>query len=109
MILIPMTNQPNRSFRMRLPYGNKNILLDFFTFWNRQAGYWELTLGDTVTGTTLIYSLPLVAGADPAQNLLAQYEYMQAGKLYVVPLDGIGADPPGVDSWGSTYFLFWEE
>lgn len=108
MILIPLTNDPNSSFRVVIPQAAANRLLDFFLLWNRVAEYWQLSIGNATTGQALISNIPLLHGEAPVQNLLRQHEYLGLGAAYVVPLKPGIVDSPTVDSWGKDFALFWD-
>lgn len=104
---IPITNQPNQSFKVSLPLVGANIVLAFFAYWNRIAGYWQLNIADDATQTSLITGLPLLSGYNDRQNLLAQWNYLNIGQLLVVPMTTNGPDSPGVDDWDKNFELLW--
>ena len=109
MIQIPVTNQPNQSFQVSIPQGTSNLSLGFYIYWNRIAEYWQMTLTNIFTGVEIANGIPLITGADPAQNLLAQYGYLEIGEAYVVPLSDDAGDHPGEEGWGTNFILLWSD
>lgn len=106
---IPVTNQPNQSFRSVVPVNGQNVSLNFYIYWNEPAGYWEMTLQNPATNEDYVTGMALVTGDIPAQNLLGQLAYLQIGSAYVVPINDSGPDYPKVDSWGKDFILVWGE
>ncbi len=108
MIQIPITNQPNQSFRVSMPQGEINLPLSFYVYWNRTASYWQMDIQSIATGDDLIVGLPLLSAEHPAQNILEQFEYLDIGEAYVVP---VSANPPTShpleNDWDSNYILLW--
>lgn len=107
MILVPVNNQPNQSFRITIPQDTTNITLELFIYWNRIAEYWQMTITNALTGIELINGLPMLTGRDPVQNLLGQWDYLNIGQAYVIPVVEDAADYPGVEDWGSDFILVW--
>lgn len=108
MIVLPINNQPNQSFKTTIPLGSRNVTLGFFVYWNEMAGYWQMNIAD-VENNALVSALPLVGGNYPAQNILRQYEYLNIGKAYILPLSEKLSQYPQVGDWGTNFVLIWDE
>jgi hypothetical protein len=107
MIQIPVSNDPNQSFQITIPLENRNITLDFYVYWNEMAGYWQANLFDALNNVELIQGLPLLCTVDPGQNLLEQWEYLDIGKAFVVPITDSAKESPGLGDWDSNFVLLW--
>jgi hypothetical protein len=99
-VSIPITNQPNQVFQCNVPVDGVNIPLGFFISWNNIAQYWMMTLYQNTT--ELIANLAMVNS-----NLLGQYQYLNVGQAFIVPLGTGVADYPGVSDWGNNFLLVW--
>ena len=66
---IPLTNDPNQIFSVRLPVDDRNITLILRLRYNTIAGYWVLGISDE-NDEPLIAGLPLLANLYPTANLL---------------------------------------
>lgn len=108
MIIVPLTNQPNQSLTVNIPRDTGNLPLQLFLYWNRIAGYWQLSVTDLRINTEVITNLPLITGDIPYPNLLAQFEYLDLGKAYIVALSNKTPNYPGETDWGTNFTLFWE-
>ena len=108
MISIPVTNQPNQELEAVIPLSpTLNIALAFYFSFNEVANYWEMSISDGNTGQELISSLPMITSS-PAQNLIAQWEYLGIGSCYILPLTEAAQTYPGLNDWGVNYSLIWE-
>lgn len=107
MIQIPVTNQPNQSFRVTIPLDTGNIVLEFFIYWNNIANYWQMDITDSLTDEKVVVGQPLIVGQAPTQNCLRQLTYTGIGAATVVPLSDDVGDAPGVDDWGTNFILVW--
>lgn len=107
MIQIPVTNQPNQSFQVAIPLTGRNVVLDFYVYWNRVAEYWQIDIADSLEGQELITGLPLLATKTPVQNLLAPWNYLGIGSAYVVPMTSSNIDAPGLGDWDTNFVLIW--
>lgn len=107
MIQIPVTNQPNQSFRVKIPLTSGNINLSFFIAWNLIAEYWQMSVSNADTGEEYLSNLPMITGQAPAQNLLRQFEYLAIGSAYIIPLSSATSDFPGDEDWGTNFILVW--
>lgn len=108
MIIVPITNQPNQDLTVTIPQAASNIILRLFLYWNRIAGYWQMSVTNVITNTKIIESLPMITGDIPFPNLLQQFEYLEIGKAYIVPLSSRAPNYPGENDWGTNFTLFWE-
>lgn len=107
MIQIPLTNQPNQSFRLSITRGEINIPLSFLFYWNRIAEYWQMNIANGLTDSPILQGLPLLTGQDPAQNILRQYQHLNIGSAYVVPVAPSTRDYPGIEDWSKSFILVW--
>ena len=97
---IPLAARPER-FAITLAGVTYTLRL---TFCDTDEGVWILDFADA-TGTPILCGIPLL----PAQNLLAQYQYLGIGGegagLYVKTLDG---EPPGFSNPTDANLIFVE-
>ena len=103
---VPLTNEPNQLFSVRLPVDDRNITLILRLRYNTIAGYWVLSISDE-DDNALVCNLPLLTADYPAANLLAPYRYMRIGSLYLLPS---GKDATGIPSdtdLATEYTLIW--
>lgn len=108
MIILPITNQPNQTFSVKVPVGDLNLNLQFYVYWNNIAEYWQLSILNLDTGVKLIDGLPMVRGLAPAGNILHQFEYMGIGSAYLVALNATpDKDYPGLGDWDTNFVLLW--
>lgn len=109
MILLPLTNQPNQTFTVSINRSNgSNLPLSFYMYWNRIAGYWQLSITDLRINEEVLDSLPLVTGDIPYPDLLSQYKYLDLGSAYIVPIGAQTANSPGINDWGTNFALLWD-
>jgi hypothetical protein len=106
-VKIPISNQPNQSFEITLPQTGANLTLGFFVYWNRISGYWQMNITDVASDTELLTALPLLRGQGFYQNLLAQWDYLNIGQLFIIPLSSAVNDSPGLDDWDTNFTLVW--
>lgn len=67
-----------------------------------------MTIADK-SGNTLIDGVPLVSGSYPAANLLRQYQYLNIGSAYIVPVSDNQIGRPDFDELGADYYLVWSD
>ena len=103
---VPLTNDPNQLFSVRLPVDDQNITLILRMRYNTVAGYWVLGISDE-DDNTLIAGVPLVAGVYPTANLLAQYRYLQIGSLYLLASGKNATGVPSDTDLATEYTLIW--
>ena len=104
--VVPLTNDPNQLFSVRLPVDDQNITLILRLRYNTIAGYWVLSIPNE-NDEPLIYSVPLMAGRYPAGNLLAPWRYLRIGSLYLL---ASGKDATGVPTdtdLATEYTMIW--
>lgn len=90
------------TFKLTLSGGrNINILLKL-----RYYDLYDLWLADIInnsTGEELIVGLPMVLGI----NLLEQYQYLDIGEAYLVPIEPSSLMQPDNKTLGSVFVLLW--
>jgi hypothetical protein len=104
---IPLSPDPNQSFRSTLTVDGKNIDLNFQLRWNAQARYWAMTIIDPLTGDYLVDSIPLSAGVQPTVNLLQPYRYLKIGSCYIVNISNLPSEYPNDTNLGVDYIMLW--
>lgn len=108
MYEIPLTTEPNQSFKVSIPVDGRNIELKLDIRYNTIAEYWIMTVTDSLTDKILIDSLPLLTGQYPAANLLEQYSHLRIGSAVIVNTSTIDiSDEPNDKNLGSDYVLIW--
>ena len=107
--VIPLDNTPNQVFQTSLSINGINKTLQFNIRFNEEAGYWALTISDVQTGTVLLDSTPLLTGAFPSGNILAQFGYLGIGSAYIVKTGSLPIDYPDDTSLGSDFILIWDD
>lgn len=108
MYEIPLTTEPNQSFKATIPVDGKNLELKLDIRFNTIAKYWTMTVTDALTDKILIDSLPLLTGQYPAANLLAQYSYLRIGSAVMVNTSTVDiSDEPNDKNLGTDYILVW--
>lgn len=103
---IPVTNDPNQTFEVILPYNDTNIAMGLFLRYNRIAQYWQMDVA-TADEQVIIAGLPCLTGLD----LLKQFQHLGLGSLFVHPIQSSqGApDSPNDSGWGTTHILEWTD
>lgn len=109
MVIVPITNDPNQTFSVSIPFTDRNVELRFFVAWNEIAGYWFMNIANDRTGEILVEGIPMMSGKAPADNLLEQYEYLKIGKVYILKSSSVVRDIPILGDWGVNFFLGWDE
>ncbi len=102
--VLPVTSQPNQTFKTVLPLGERNVELTIGLSFREVPGYWTMDITGK-DGVMLLSNLPLLKGG----NLLAQYGYLGLGYLTVVEVNPTGAEYPGASQLGSDFVLVWGE
>ncbi len=105
---IPLTSDPNQSFRCTIPVNDNNMTFVFDIRYNSIAEYWVMTITDDLTGEILIDSLPLIAGEYPTINILSGYEHLRIGSAYIVKSnpDNLSVCPNDLNL-GTDFILVW--
>nr|DAV88030.1 MAG TPA: hypothetical protein [Caudoviricetes sp.] len=103
--VIPLTTMPysTQTFKLTLEGGARNINIKLYLRYNDLYGNWNAAIYDNSTGKLLIDMLPLVCGVD----LLGQFQYMDIGHAYIVPVDNTDLMMPDNNTLGTTFKLVW--
>lgn len=104
MSIIPITSAPNQTFSCKVPVDGKNLVLVFKTRYNEVAGYWVVTLSDSI-GNVFVKNLPVL----PADNILEQFSYMSIGSAYIMKSEAVKEWWPSADTLGSDWLLVWDD
>jgi hypothetical protein len=106
--IIPLDNSPNQNFQVTVNVDGNLITLAIELRYNSMAGYWVMTISDTL-GNIVLDSIPLITGVWPAANLLRQYQYLGIGSAYILNASGPipGLDYPNNTDLGSDFVLLW--
>lgn len=107
LIQIPVSNSFNQSFTLALPLSELQTLsLSFFISWNNIANYWQVDISNP-DGTRYVSALPLVLRTGVTANMLDFVEYLNIGKMYLLPLNNSTSQGPGLTDWGTNFILIW--
>jgi hypothetical protein len=106
--IVPLTCDPNQSFAATLMVDGANITLNLALNYNEIAGYWVMSIADS-RNNPLVASVPLLCGAYPAANLLAQQAYLKIGSCYVINATNDPGDHPDNTNLGSSFVLLWDD
>lgn len=106
--LVPVTSDPNQAFSVTLSIDDAPVTLQLRIRFSEMAGYWTLTIKDA-SGVLLLDSVPMLAGAYPAANILGQFAYLGIGSAYVVNASGVEEDSPSSTNLGSDWVLVWDD
>lgn len=99
--IIPLKQKNNYKFSVTLDVNNTQKTLYFRQLFNSVVGYWTLDISD---GTKdLITNLPLVPNAG---NILKQYNYLQIGSAWLIPI-GDNINFPAWDDIETDWLLIW--
>ena len=105
--IIALDNSPNQSFQVTVNVNGSLIKLALTLGYNAMAGYWVMSISG-LSGNLLLDSIPLVTGNWPAANLLAQFQYLGIGSVYVLNVSGpLSIDYPDNTDLGSDFQLLW--
>ena len=108
MYEIPLTTEPNQSFKITIPVNGKNLELKLIVRFNTIANYWVMTVIDVLSDDILIDSLPLLTGQYPAANILEQYAYLEIGSAVIINTSTMDiSDEPNDKNLGTDYILVW--
>ena len=102
--ILPVTSQPNQTFKTVLPLGERNVELTIRLSFREVPGYWTMDL-TAQDGRMVLSNIPLLKGG----NLLAQYGYLNLGYLTVVEVSPTDAEYPGAGQLGSAFLVVWGE
>ena len=105
--IIPLTNAPNQTLNVSLSVDGNVLRLTLFITYSEMAQYWVMSVSDSA-GNLLLSSIPLISGAWPASNILAQFGYLKIGSAYVLSLGNVPDDYPNADELGGSFVLLWD-
>ena len=103
---IPLTNDPNQIFSVRLPVDDRNITLILRLRYNTIAGYWVLGISDE-NDEPLIAGIPLLANLYPTANLLRPWRYLRIGSLYLIASGKEATGTPTDTDLATEYPMIW--
>jgi hypothetical protein len=105
--IVPVSSFPNQQFQVTLEVNGQVLRLNLTIRFNEMAGYWVLTIADTLNNI-LVDSIPMLTGTWPAANLLKQYQYLQIGSIYIVNnTNNPTTDYPNSTNLGSDFIMIW--
>jgi hypothetical protein len=106
--IIPLTNAPNQQLSVALNVDGAVLRLNLAITFSEMAQYWLMSISDA-QNNLLLSSVPLITGAWPAANLLAQQAYMKIGSAYVINLGMVADDYPTDTELGTGFLLLWDD
>lgn len=105
---IPLQPIPDQEFSVNVTVDGKNIPLLLHLRFNTEGEFWHMDIMDGRSGAMLISNQPLVTGAYPAADRLAQFRYMGLGSVLILKnTKETAADIPGLDDLGTDFLLIW--
>ncbi len=105
--VVPLTNAPNQSVRVALAVNGATLTLDLQIYFNSVGGFWAVDIADQF-GKSLVRSVPLLTGAWPAANILAPFDHMRIGSVFVINQVGSASDRPDASNLGEGFLLVWD-
>lgn len=110
MFVVPLTSDPNQSFRCTIPVNGQNKAFDFVLRYNDIAEYWVMAVSDAIDGRMYVSDVPLVAGIYPSANLLEQFEHLRIGAAVLVKTNPDNQDDaPNGFNLGTDFELVWSD
>ena len=106
--IIPLTNAPNQQLSVALNVDGAVLRLNLAITFSEMAQYWLISISDA-QNNLLLSGIPLITGAWPAANLLAQQAYMKIGSAYVINLGMVADDYPTDAELGQSFILLWDD
>lgn len=103
--IIPLAQAPNQTFTVQLTVDGAPLTLGFALSYSAVSGWWQLRI-TSAQNAVLIASVPLLTGAYPAANMLAQYGYLAIGSAYLLNTGNNPDDYPGLNDLPS-FSLLW--
>jgi len=104
---IPISSEPNQSFKSTVTVDGINITLQFALHYNDVAGYWVMGITDPLTGLMLVDSLPLLPGPSNGPNLLSQHAHLRIGSMYLYNAGNVAVEYPTDKNMGTDFILLW--
>lgn len=90
---ISLTNAPNQTMTLQLIVDGNPLTLNVSLSYSYMCGYWLMSIADA-NNNLLLSGIPLLTGAYPAANLLAQYGYLKIGSAYLLNTGNVDMDYP---------------
>lgn len=106
---IPLTNNPNQTFRVTVPLGDENKDVTVRLNFNEEANYWLMSLSDSVTEQSIFVNLPLLSSRYYYCNMITQLDYMNIGSIYIIPIELSNNSAPDSFDLGTKYIMVWGE
>ena len=106
--IVQVNNSPNQSLRVTLTINGGTQTFRLRLVYNQVAPWWSLDISDD-SGNPLVLGIPLLTGVWPAANVLAPYDYMRIGSLYVINQTGAKTDWPDDTNLGTAFTLLWDD
>ncbi len=106
--ILPINDSPNQTIRATLSVNGQALILNLNLSYNGQAGFWAMDIADQ-SGNPVVSSIPLVTGVWPAANILAPFDYLQIGSVFVINQNGASTDWPDDTNLGSGFALLWDD
>ena len=105
---IPLTPFYDQEFSVTVNVNGENIPLIMHLRFNTEGEFWRMDISDGRTGKMLISGVPLVTGAYPAADRLAQFQHLGIGSMLVLKNSEMTeADLPGYEDLGTDFLLIW--
>lgn len=108
MQLVQLDASPGQTFKVSLNVNDALLNLGLALNYNAMAGYWMMTIFDSL-GNLLLSNIPMLTGTWPAANLLQPYGYLQIGSCYLINVSGDTGDYAGPANLGTDYQLIWDD
>jgi hypothetical protein len=105
-MIVPLTSDPDQTFKITLPVNNKNLTLGLRFRYNTEGIYWYMSITDS-NGNLLIDAIPLLCGDFPAANMLGQYSYLNIGSAFIIKVGTAEMDSPDDTNLGTEFVLVW--
>lgn len=105
--IIPLTSNPDQSFKITIPVDGINLKLKLRVRFNTAANYWVMSIYDAASNSLILESIPLLAGAYPAGDLLGQYKYLKLGSATIINVGNSTMDSPDSTNLGTDFLLAW--
>ena len=106
--LIPLIPGQNQRFTTTLSINGVNHRIELKISFNQISEIWWMDVNDPLSGEPIACGIPLVMGNEPAEDLLAQMEYLGLGGCSIIPVSSDLYDKtPGFDDLGVKWVLLW--
>jgi hypothetical protein len=105
--IVPLQNANNQAFTVQLTVNGAALTLGVTLAYSEMAGYWMLSIFNSA-GVLLLSNLPLITGWWPSSNILAQYQYLNIGSLFLLNTGNAFSDFPGQNNLAS-FSLLWDD